>query len=84
MNASGFIVFVVLDVLGPRFAPHLDEDSILRARELDHDQGLPVAFLVAIREIHAVKTSGWPELYGTHVLAICSVLQRETKKICLF
>ena len=50
MYAASFVVFVVVDVLGPGLAPHLDHCSIAWAGELGKDERRLVALLVHVRE----------------------------------
>lgn len=77
MYAASFVVFVVVDILGPSFAPHLNDGALSGSFELGkHERGL-VALLVHEGEVAEGEAILGEELQLSSVVLVTGVLQKR-------
>jgi len=77
MGASGFVILVVFDILGPKLAPHLDQRTLTNI-QLDKHQRRHIIFEVVVG-IKLVGESFCREIFNLeHVVGITFVLQITT------
>lgn len=74
VGAAYAVLAVVLDVLRPRLALHVDEDASLGPQELDKHEGRQVARSVLVREVEILDAVAGEVRQRAHALHIGHVL----------
>ncbi len=70
MDGACVVHSVVVNVLCPRFAPHVDEHSIGRVFKTRKHDWLPVAFLVNVRIVVERESIWWPKCHQADVFLV--------------
>ena len=80
VNRPGIVHSMVLDVVGPGFAPHIDNHAIGGVLKTSKHYGLSVAFLVHVRIVSKRKPIRRPERYSPDVFLIHWRLEWDQKR----
>ena len=81
MYAASFVIFVVVDVPCPRFAPHLHHGAIAGTSELGEDERRLVTLLVHEREESLQREAELGEELHLPTIVVVAVILRKVQAL---